>query len=176
MALEQAYVATFFKDTKVKLASVAHRQARCARLGAKATPDVVVVARISMEGDRIFATWRDLHSAVEWCRSCPPNPLRWEWQDDARCKGIGDTVDMLGFSNGEHGVPAQLIAEYCHRCPVTRECAQFALDQGYVVGIWGGAFVPWTGERRNPALHHLHVTAGVGCDCPAILRQPEHAA
>jgi WhiB family redox-sensing transcriptional regulator len=61
-----------------------------------------------------------------------------DWRDEARCR---DEDPDLFFPVGS-GAPAMLQTErakaVCHRCPVMRECRQWALATGQEVGVWGG--------------------------------------
>ena len=169
MALEQAYVTTYWKNGKAQISPVIHQQVRCSRLSGKT--DIVVVASVGMEGTKIFATWRHYTRQVRWCESCPTEPFKWEWQDDAKCSGTWPAVDMLAFEQGKHHAPARLIAEYCERCPVRQECAEFACqDLTGLVGIWGGVFIPPTNKHRPAAIAKLKAVAR------GTLPNSEHAA
>ncbi|MEW2302068.1 WhiB family transcriptional regulator [Streptomyces sp. NPDC006655] len=65
-------------------------------------------------------------------------PDETEWRHLSACKG--EETDLF-FPVGESG-PAQHQAEeaksYCRRCPVERQCLQFALELSITDGIWGG--------------------------------------
>lgn len=65
------------------------------------------------------------------------------WKHRAACAQLADEIDIETldemFHPGRH--PGQLtryaIRQYCHRCPVARDCLTYALQTGST-GIWGG--------------------------------------
>lgn len=66
-----------------------------------------------------------------------------DWQVDALCsvdKGKKLLVGMFfGISDGSQDVPEQEAAKaLCQRCPVQKECLEFAMITGEKYGIWGG--------------------------------------
>lgn len=61
--------------------------------------------------------------------------MSFEWQDDAACQGM-DTE--LFFPNVGETSKARAAKAICGRCPVTEECALFAIETNTLAGIWGG--------------------------------------
>lgn len=70
-----------------------------------------------------------------------------EWFDKATCS----TTDPESFfpTKGEQPNSAKRV---CSRCPVRRDCLQFALDNAEPYGIWGGLT-----ERERRALRKVAV-------------------
>ncbi|MEU9448841.1 WhiB family transcriptional regulator [Streptomyces sp. NPDC048277] len=64
----------------------------------------------------------------------------WDWQRDARCRGMD--VSVFFSPTGERG--SERLAreagarEICARCPVRDICARIALDAREEYGFWGG--------------------------------------
>jgi hypothetical protein len=56
-----------------------------------------------------------------------------EWRLRAACVGLGDMM----FPNGYPAETRAAVA-VCQDCPVTRECAAFAVETGTKSGVWGG--------------------------------------
>lgn len=56
------------------------------------------------------------------------------WQADAACRGLGTSKWFPG-----RGEPLDPAREVCAGCPVSVECAAFAVDAGpLLVGVWSG--------------------------------------
>lgn len=79
----------------------------------------------------------------------PPVAQAWEWQLDARCRGIDGSLffhpDNERGSARESRVAAA--KQVCASCPVRRACGRYALESGERYGIWGGM----TEEERRAA-------------------------
>ena len=62
-----------------------------------------------------------------------PNLTPEPWMDNALCA----QTDPEAFfpEKGESARPARLI---CHRCAVQGACREYAIEQGFRHGIWGG--------------------------------------
>lgn len=74
-----------------------------------------------------------------------------EWRQKAACL---DEDPELFFPDGTTGAAFDQIQRakaVCRRCPVIRECLQWALDHNQEAGIWGGLNEE---ERRN--IRRLH--------------------
>lgn len=57
-----------------------------------------------------------------------------DWHAEAACRGRGDEVAFFP-ALGQSTAPAKAL---CATCPVTAQCAAFALDTGAFGGIWAG--------------------------------------
>lgn len=55
------------------------------------------------------------------------------WQDRGACNGADP--DLFFPERGDPTGPAKRI---CERCPVKKECLEFALSDPETVGVWGG--------------------------------------
>jgi hypothetical protein len=90
---------------------------------------------------KLHTSWRGKRIMVRACTKCGPE-LQWDWQEDAKCRGIGMVVDMIDIGRGKYYEARRLIAEYCDNCAVIRDCAEFALARPKeTFGIWGGVLV-----------------------------------
>jgi WhiB family redox-sensing transcriptional regulator len=61
-----------------------------------------------------------------------------EWRDEAACR---DEDPDLFFPIGSGPAAQAQIADakaICARCPVVRECLEWALETGQDAGVWGG--------------------------------------
>lgn len=61
--------------------------------------------------------------------------------DHAACSGMaedlgGEARDRHFFP--KHGASTQPGKAICADCPVAQECLDYALEQGFTTGIWGG--------------------------------------
>jgi WhiB family transcriptional regulator, redox-sensing transcriptional regulator len=66
------------------------------------------------------------------------------WQDRAACAGL-DT-DLFFTDSARHAVEAALPGMIlCGRCPVTAECLEYAIENRYEFGVFGGR----TSEERK---------------------------
>lgn len=69
-----------------------------------------------------------------------PNADFWEWQLQAKCRGMDSEVFF--HSEGERGASKKIRANaakaICAECPVIRQCAEHALRVREPYGVWGG--------------------------------------
>lgn len=63
------------------------------------------------------------------------NNKNFDWQDEAVCKGQGE---IFFFERGSNKLRIKQAKELCEGCPVRRECLDFALDNRFEFGIYGG--------------------------------------
>lgn len=57
------------------------------------------------------------------------------WMERAACQGMPADVFFPPRGGSDRGVKAK---EVCARCPVARECFEYALEACEDYGIWGG--------------------------------------
>lgn len=62
-----------------------------------------------------------------------PRPMDEDWAEKARCP----ETDPEAFFP-EKGGSTKEAKKVCQRCPVTKECLQYALDNDERYGVWGG--------------------------------------
>ena len=62
-------------------------------------------------------------------------PIREPWMDDALC--VQTDPEAFFPEKGDHGTAKQAKA-VCRRCEVTEACLQFAIDNAFREGIYGG--------------------------------------
>lgn len=64
-----------------------------------------------------------------------------EWRPQALCRYIDDPGHNPFDHLGAHPTPqhTQAARDYCARCPVIQQCADYA-DQHETYGVWGGAY------------------------------------
>lgn len=70
----------------------------------------------------------------------PSEPI-WGWQFDAACRGEDASLFFAPsyFEKREEKAAREARAKvYCARCPVRRECLEYALKVREPHGIWGG--------------------------------------
>jgi WhiB family transcriptional regulator, redox-sensing transcriptional regulator len=72
--------------------------------------------------------------------STAPAPFAARWRELAACRGTD--LNLFFPGRGESAGPAR---RTCARCPVRRQCLEFAVSNRIVCGIWGGLTGP---ERR----------------------------
>ena len=60
---------------------------------------------------------------------------QFDWMDEARCTGM---TDLFFPEVGDSGGSVEKAKAVCSTCPVKRECLDFALDNSFMYGIWGG--------------------------------------
>lgn len=58
-----------------------------------------------------------------------------EWQDHAECRGVDPALFFPESQSAEAVDPPKAV---CARCPVRRECLDFAMATGQHDGVWGG--------------------------------------
>lgn len=98
-----------------------------------------------------------------------PGPVseRWDWQLDARCRGMASTLFFHPW--GERGpskaAREQLAKGICDGCPVLDECRRHALTVHEPYGVWGGL----TEQERHFLLHQQQSVAG---ERPSTPRSP----
>ena len=73
--------------------------------------------------------------------SAAPARFAARWQARAACRGA--RIEVFFPGRGEAAGPARQV---CARCPVRRQCLEFAVSNRIVSGIWGGLTGP---ERRT---------------------------
>ena len=69
-----------------------------------------------------------------------PLVVHWAWQADAACRGM-DTGTFFHPVNERNAARVDRIATakaICRRCPVIRECLEYALRVREPYGVWGG--------------------------------------
>lgn len=62
-----------------------------------------------------------------------------EWFSEAHCKGAG--VDMFFFEDRRDREARQRVQEakeICKKCPVIKQCLNYALEAPMEWGVWGG--------------------------------------
>ncbi len=70
------------------------------------------------------------------------------WMDRAACKGQTDLFFTEG--SGFHGTQAvQAARQVCARCPVKRECLDYALNDPSLSGTWAGTTTKQRSEIRG---------------------------
>lgn len=75
-----------------------------------------------------------LPSNHRWTDTDPTWPERPAWQASAACRSL---TPGLFFSDNSGEGSAEAVA-VCGTCPVRSDCLQFALDNGELLGVWGG--------------------------------------
>lgn len=66
------------------------------------------------------------------------------WQDDALCKGSDPDLWVPKPVKGNHDYGD--LRDTCRTCPVRPQCADYALDNPDLLGLWAGMT---TTERHN---------------------------
>lgn len=65
------------------------------------------------------------------------NTSEWKW--DAACQGMGPETFYLELGQKAlNMMRLQTARQICNRCPVRRECLQYAVDNCIGTGIWAG--------------------------------------
>lgn len=82
------------------------------------------------------------------------------WQTRAQCVGVDPEVFFP-----DRGQPTRIAKWICRRCPVQRECLDYALAARIDDGIWGGL----SGIEREPLFPSAPLS-------PAPRRRPERSA
>ncbi len=80
------------------------------------------------------------------------------WQRDAVC-GTKHAAAMTADAKPSDEYLSQL-GQICATCPVTRDCARYALNTG-PVGFWAGIWVDHKGAHRNHAIAALKRKAAI---------------
>jgi len=60
---------------------------------------------------------------------------QFEWMDEAACKGM---TDMFFPEQGDSDGTVAKAKLVCSTCIVKDDCLQFAVDNSFIYGIWGG--------------------------------------
>ncbi|MFI1702003.1 WhiB family transcriptional regulator [Streptomyces bobili] len=70
-----------------------------------------------------------------------------DWRDSASCAGLDSRV----FYAEGRGSTAQVqqAKRICSGCPVTKECADYAITNGEYYGVWGGMSQKELREKRR---------------------------
>lgn len=85
------------------------------------------------------------------------------WQDDAICKGMDPDIFFWGTTkwgkvhNGPDRTQAKAV---CAKCPVRRECLDYAIDNNIMHGTWGGTNEDERASLRRRRLRDARVAAG----------------
>lgn len=74
---------------------------------------------------------------------------QFEFADDAECRRAG--VDVNVFFEENRNAPNEKALFYCRRCPVQKECADYAWDNGIPYGIYGGV----RGDQRTAGIRYM---------------------
>lgn len=61
-----------------------------------------------------------------------------DWRESAACRSAEPDLFFPVSANGRSTVEAEQAKAVCARCPVRRECLQFALATRQAHGVWGG--------------------------------------
>lgn len=79
------------------------------------------------------------------------------WFDDAACRGMAESLGGAERDRLFFPTPGQASAgkSICADCPVATECAEYALDQSFAYGIWGGM-----SERQRRSIRSQRRRAG----------------
>lgn len=60
---------------------------------------------------------------------------KFDWMDDASCKGM---TEMFFPEKGDADGTVEAAKAVCATCSVKDECLEFAVDNSFAYGIWGG--------------------------------------
>ncbi|MEU0335198.1 WhiB family transcriptional regulator [Streptomyces sp. NPDC006193] len=60
------------------------------------------------------------------------------WRDHAACRHEDPDLFFPIGTTGPAQVQAQQAKAVCHRCPVRKQCLDWALDTAQSIGVWGG--------------------------------------
>ena len=78
--------------------------------------------------------------AVTTARPPETAPARWNWQQDAACRGT-DAAWFFPPERERESARTKRIARaktVCRQCPVIADCRAYALKVGEPFGVWGG--------------------------------------
>lgn len=87
-----------------------------------------------------------------------------EWLDDALCQGIHAHIWYPPLEAPNPGNYYSVGKKVCFRCPVWRECLDYAKDGNETWGMWGGL----TPQERKGTARVVHGTvekSRLGCTC-----------
>lgn len=74
-----------------------------------------------------------------------------EWREEALCRQTD--ADLWFPPHGGHLRVTRDAKRICESCPVIAECLEYALEQRYEIGIWGGK----TPKERDSILRERDV-------------------
>lgn len=72
------------------------------------------------------------------------------------CRRVDPEIFFPVGDTGPAILQAELAKDFCHSCPIERECLDYALERGIDYGIWGGTTEK---ERRQMRAANHRVTA-----------------
>ena len=87
--------------------------------------------------------------------ACPPSRRDESWRDQALCAQADPEVFFP-----ERGGSPRAARRVCARCPVRRQCLQWALENDERYGIWGGL----TEDQRQKLRRSAHAAGHVDED------------
>jgi WhiB family transcriptional regulator, redox-sensing transcriptional regulator len=80
-----------------------------------------------------------------------------EWQAAGACLSADPEIFFPVSGTGAFAAQIQRARSICARCPVRRECLDFAMSSGEMHGIWGGTTPEdRTRTRRQEAARRRH--------------------
>jgi WhiB family redox-sensing transcriptional regulator len=80
-----------------------------------------------------------------------------EWQAAGACLSADPEIFFPVSGTGASAPQIELARQICGRCPVRRECLDWAMDSGEMHGIWGGTTPEdRTRARRKDAARRRH--------------------
>jgi len=105
--------------------------------------------------------------------SAAPARFAARWQERAACRGA--RIEVFFPGRGETAGPARQV---CARCPVCRQCLEFAVSNRIVDGIWGGLTGPerralnsgWLRAARRDRDRAIRAAAAAGFTAETIAR------
>lgn len=77
------------------------------------------------------------------------------WRQDAACRGMGPDVFFTG--RGDNAAIREATA-VCDRCPVSRECGEYASEVVVPFGVWGGMGASRLKRERGRVRRERHGT------------------
>jgi len=66
-----------------------------------------------------------------------PSTAAWDWQLRGSCRGADPSIFFPSAGSRRGGTEARAKA-ICEKCPVIRQCRQYAINAAEPYGIWGG--------------------------------------
>lgn len=75
-------------------------------------------------------------------------PITTDWRDDAACRGVESDLFFPDKKATSQLADAKRV---CARCPVYRQCGDWAISQGITEGVWGGMDEDARRGRRRTA-------------------------
>ena len=76
------------------------------------------------------------------------------WRDQAACRYEDPELFFPIGTSGPSLLQTVQAKAVCGRCPVQKQCLEWALDHGEILGVWGGA-----GENERRALRRRRARA-----------------